>query len=55
MKQIFLKINLKFKSKITVCMRGVTVQEIPCIGHNALELFCVPLYIEFSSDLHEKF
>ena len=29
--------------------------EIPSFGLNLLEFFCVPLYTEFLSDLHEKF
>ena len=28
---------------------------IPSIDHNVLEFFCVPLYADYSSDLHKKF
>ena len=30
-------------------------QEIPTIGHNVFEFFCVCLYTEFLSDLYKKF
>ena len=29
--------------------------EIPPIGRNVLEFFCVPLYTDFFSDLYKKF
>ena len=32
-----------------------SIHEIPSIGRNVLELFCVPLHTEFSSDLYKKF
>ena len=33
----------------------IQLQEIPSIGLNVLELFCVPPNSEFLSDLHKKF
>ena len=30
-------------------------KEIPSIGRNVLEFFCVSLYTEFLSDLYKKF
>ena len=32
----------------------ISYQEISSIGRNLLEFFCITLYIEFMSDLHEK-
>ena len=28
---------------------------MPSIGHNVLEFFCVPMHIEFSTDLYKRF
>ena len=33
----------------------IQLQEIPSISLNLLELFCIPLYTDFSSDLYKKF
>ena len=33
----------------------IQLQEIPSMGRNVLEFFCVPLYTDYLSHLHKKF
>ena len=33
----------------------MNLQEIPSVGRNELEFFCVPLYTDYLRDLHKKF
>ena len=33
----------------------MNILEIPSVGRNVIEFFCVPLYAEFLSDLYKKF